>query len=90
MISTNDPELAERLSVLRIHGSRRKYHYELLGMNSRLDALQAAILRVKLKHLADWTEGRRRNANFYRQLFAQAGLDRWIKLPANRADATRL
>ncbi len=82
MISTNDPELAERLSVLRIHGSRRKYHYELLGMNSRLDALQAAILRVKLKHLADWTEGRRRNANFYRQLFAQAGLDRWIKLPA--------
>jgi dTDP-4-amino-4,6-dideoxygalactose transaminase len=81
LLSTNDPELAERLSVLRIHGSRRKYHYELLGVNSRLDALQAAILRVKLKHLADWTEGRRRNANLYRQLFADAGLDRWIGLP---------
>jgi dTDP-4-amino-4,6-dideoxygalactose transaminase len=81
MLSTNDPELAERLSVLRIHGGRRKYHYDLLGMNSRLDALQAAILRVKLKHLGDWTEGRRRNANRYRQQFAEAGLDRWIKLP---------
>jgi dTDP-4-amino-4,6-dideoxygalactose transaminase len=81
LLSTNDPELAERLSVLRIHGSRRKYHYELLGVNSRLDSLQAAILRVKLKHLADWTEGRRRNANLYRQLFAEAGLDRWIGLP---------
>jgi dTDP-4-amino-4,6-dideoxygalactose transaminase len=81
MITTNDPEFAERLSVLRVHGSRKKYHYELLGMNSRLDALQAAILRVKFRHLDAWTAARQRNAERYRQLFADAGLDRSISLP---------
>ena len=81
MISTNDPEFADRLSVLRNHGSREKYHYELMGMNSRLDALQAAILRVKFSHLDRWTEARRHNATRYRQLFEEAGLDQQIGLP---------
>ena len=60
MITTNDPELAERISVLRDHGSRKKYHYDLLGMKSRLDSLQAAILLVKFKHLAAMSQARRR------------------------------
>ncbi len=76
MITTNDPELAERISVLRDHGSRKKYQYDLLGMNSRLDSLQAAILLVKFKHLEALTKARRRNAERYRQLFRQAGLDK--------------
>ena len=81
MITTNDPELAERISVLRDHGSRKKYQYDLLGMNSRLDSLQAAILLVKFKHLEALTKARRRNAERYRQLFRQAGLDKVIALP---------
>jgi dTDP-4-amino-4,6-dideoxygalactose transaminase len=81
MITTNDPELADRLSVLRDHGSREKYHYELLGMNSRLDALQAAILRVKFSQLDRWTGARRQNAARYRRLFKEAGLDPRIGLP---------
>ena len=81
MITTSDPELAERISVLRDHGSRKKYHYDLLGMNSRLDSLQAAILLVKFKHLEALTKARRRNADRYRHLFQQAGLDMVITLP---------
>ena len=81
MITTNDPELAERISVLRDHGSRKKYQYDLLGMNSRLDSLQAAILLVKFKHLEELTKARRRNAERYRRLFQQAGLDQVITLP---------
>jgi len=81
MITTSDPELAERLSVLRDHGSRQKYHYDLLGMNSRLDSLQAAILLVKLKHLDRFNKARQRNADRYRNLFRQAGLDSLITLP---------
>ena len=81
MITTNDPELADRISVLRDHGSRKKYHYDLLGMNSRLDSLQAAILLVKFKHLEAMAQARRRNAERYRQLFRQAGLEKLIVLP---------
>jgi len=72
LIATNDPNHADRLRLLRVHGSRQKYQYEILGTNSRLDALQAAILRVKLRHLNDWTEQRRRNAERYRRLFANS------------------
>jgi dTDP-4-amino-4,6-dideoxygalactose transaminase len=82
MITTNDPEFADRLSVLRNHGSREKYHYELLGMNSRLDALQAAILRAKFSYLDRWTEARRQNAIRYWKLFKEARLDKRIGLPA--------
>jgi len=85
MITTNDADLADRLRLLRVHGSRSKYHCEILGVNSRLDALQAAILRVKLPHLESWTEGRRANADRYRQLFAEMNLGDRVVLPIEPA-----
>ncbi len=81
MVVTNDDALADRLKVLRVHGSRRKYEYELLGINSRLDAIQAAILRVKLRCLDDWAAGRQRNASRYRALIEEYDLQRWITPP---------
>jgi dTDP-4-amino-4,6-dideoxygalactose transaminase len=81
MVTTNDGQLAERLRTLRVHGCREKYHYELLGINSRLDALQAALLRVKLRHLDEWTDQRRRNALRYRELFAKHELAQRLALP---------
>jgi len=74
MVVTNDGELAEKLKMLRVHGSKATYEHHLVGYNSRLDALQAAVLRVKLKYLDEWSEKRRRNADYYNQLFREAGL----------------
>ena len=82
MITTNDSQLAQRLRTLRVHGARRKYRYELLGINSRIDALQAAILRVKLRYLDNWTDGRRRNAESYRELFNEYHLAEQLTLPS--------
>jgi dTDP-4-amino-4,6-dideoxygalactose transaminase len=81
MIVTNDPEHAARLRMLRVHGEERKYHHRLIGMNSRLDAIQAAVLRVKLPYLDEWSEARRRNASRYDQLFIDAGLAEEVGLP---------
>jgi dTDP-4-amino-4,6-dideoxygalactose transaminase len=81
MITTNDQALRESLAILRVHGSRVKYAHEQVGVNSRLDALQAAVLQVKLQHLDRWTEGRRRNASRYVQLFEAAKLSERIGLP---------
>ena len=75
MITTNDPELAERIAVLRDHGSRKKYHYDLIGMNSRLDSLQAAILLVKFKYLTSLTRPGDAMPTAIANLFNQAG---WI------------
>jgi dTDP-4-amino-4,6-dideoxygalactose transaminase len=81
LITTGDPEMAERLKMLRVHGSKKKYFHDILGTNSRLHALQAAILRVKLRHLDGWTDGRLNRAARYRQLFEQAGLSQFITCP---------
>jgi len=74
MIVSNDGQRAEKLKVLRAHGSKPKYHHKVVGGNFRLDALQAAIVSAKLPHLDKWTAGRQRNASLYDRLFAEAGI----------------
>ncbi len=82
LITTEDAALADRLRLLRVHGSKKKYHHEILGTNSRLDALQAAILRVKLRHLEAWTAARELRADRYRAMFRENGLDEFVTAPA--------
>ena len=82
MLTTHDPETAERLFALRTHGSRKKYFHELVGFNSRLDALQAAVLRVKLRHLDAWSEARGRNAEAYRARIEHMALPVTVHAPA--------
>jgi dTDP-4-amino-4,6-dideoxygalactose transaminase len=71
IVTTNDAALAERLAALRVHGSKKKYYHQWIGVNSRLDALQAAVLRVKFRYLDEWSEGRQKNAGIYRTLLAK-------------------
>lgn len=86
LVTTNDPALADAIAMLRVHGSRVRYVHERIGINSRLDALQAAVLLVKLKYLDQWTEGRRRNAARYERLFAEAKLLDHMTLPKIEAE----
>jgi dTDP-4-amino-4,6-dideoxygalactose transaminase len=85
-LSVNDEQLASLLKILRVHGASPKYYHKYVGVNSRLDTLQAAVLLVKLKYLDEWSEGRRRNAALYREkLLPQlAGTD--LKLPVELPD----
>ena len=82
MVITNDAGHDHMLRMLRMHGMEPKYHHALVGGNFRLDALQAAVLRVKLRHLDGWSAGRRRNAAFYRELIAEARLEH-VTTPAD-------
>jgi dTDP-4-amino-4,6-dideoxygalactose transaminase len=81
LCTTNDAELAESLRVLRVHGGKPKYFHAVIGGNFRIDELQAAVLRVKLKYLDGWTEGRQRNAAHYDAAFADAGLGEKLRTP---------
>jgi dTDP-4-amino-4,6-dideoxygalactose transaminase len=80
-VATNDAALAHRLRLLRNHGAEPKYFHKFVGANFRLDAIQAAVLRVKLPHLASWTEARRRNADRYRELLAPLVVKGQVVLP---------
>jgi len=81
LVTTNDASLAKRAELLRMHGMEPKYYHQLVGGNFRMDALQAAVLRVKAPHLAAWTEARRLNAKRYATLFREAGLLDRLVLP---------
>ena len=86
MVSTSSDQFYDKLRTLRAHGSHPKYYHNIIGGNFRLDALQAAIVSVKLKYLDKWTKARRENARRYRELFANAGLDEVVKLPVEKED----
>jgi len=86
MVTTDSDELYDKLRILRVHGSHPKYYHQLAGGNFRLDAFQAAVVSVKLKHLDTWTKARQENARKYRKLFADSGIDDVIKLPVEKED----
>jgi dTDP-4-amino-4,6-dideoxygalactose transaminase len=81
LITTNDAQLAAKLRILRDHGMNPRYYHSLVGFNSRLDAIQAAVLSVKFGCLDDWAAGREQNARRYAAQFAHLGIDRYIGLP---------
>lgn len=89
LLTTNDPQLAADLRMLRSHGAKKKYYHDCVGINSRLDSLQAAILRVKLQYLDEWAQARRENAQRYRELFGAAGQasKEMVRLPVESARA---
>lgn len=86
MVTTDDPSLAKRIRSLRVHGDVGHYEHAEIGINSRLDALQATILRVKLRSLDSWTEARRENGRTYDAMFEAADLSDAITLPATRPE----
>ncbi|PYS24669.1 MAG: transcriptional regulator [Acidobacteria bacterium] len=90
MMVTNDLDHARRLHLLRVHGEETKYHHKVVGLNSRLDALQAAVLRVKLPHLDEWIAARQRKAQQYELMFLDAGLSEEIQVPFVRPGARHI
>ncbi|HGY54976.1 MAG TPA: DegT/DnrJ/EryC1/StrS family aminotransferase, partial [Caldithrix abyssi] len=82
MVTTNDEALYQKLVYLRNHGAHPKYYHKIIGGNFRLDALQAAVLDVKLNHLDDWTAGRQSNADFYDEGIRKRGLEKFVQTPA--------
>jgi dTDP-4-amino-4,6-dideoxygalactose transaminase len=81
VMTTNDDALAHKLRMLRVHGMEPRYYHKVVGINSRLDSFQAAVLNVKFAHLDRWSDSRAANAKRYGELFAAAGLDRVLGLP---------
>jgi dTDP-4-amino-4,6-dideoxygalactose transaminase len=84
IVTTDSKDLYDKLYTLRVHGSNPKYYHKVIGGNFRLDALQAAIVSIKLKHLDNWTKARQENASRYRELFTDAGLEGVAKLPVEK------
>lgn len=80
-LTTNDPDLADRIRLLANHGMRPRYHHQAIGLNSRLDSIQAALLHVKMPWLARWTAARQKNAQLYQQAFTEAGLNGLLEAP---------
>ncbi len=89
LVTATDPAVAHRLKLIRNHGMEPKYYHHMVGANFRLDALQAAVLRVKLPYLETWSEGRRGNAERYRALFASASLGE-VALPVEAPDRNHI
>lgn len=85
MVTANNEKLSEKVRILRVHGSKPKYYHKMVGINSRLDELQAAVLRIKLKHLEAWTNKRIERAERYDRLFKDEGLLDMVSLPVRRA-----
>ncbi len=83
IVTASSEELHEHLKIIRVHGSRPKYYHKFIGGNFRLDALQAAVVSVKLKYLDEWSRGRQENAKTYRELFAESDLE-GIELPVEK------
>jgi dTDP-4-amino-4,6-dideoxygalactose transaminase len=90
MLVTNDLDHGRRLHMLRVHGEETKYHHKLVGINSRLDSLQAAVLRVKLPHLDAWSTERQRKAQQYELMFVDVGLSEQIEVPFVRSNARHI
>jgi dTDP-4-amino-4,6-dideoxygalactose transaminase len=90
MLVTNDLDHGRRLHMLRVHGEETKYHHKVVGINSRLDSLQAAVLRVKLPHLDAWSTERQRKAQQYELMFVDAGLSEQIEVPFVRSNARHI
>lgn len=89
-MTTDDDELAGKLSALRVHGSEERYYHKWVGINSRLDGFQGAVLRVKLPHLDRWSDQRKANADNYRKLFTTVGLGEKIELPFERENVRHI
>lgn len=87
MLVCNDTDMAAKLRLLASHGMQPRYHHKLVGINSRLDTIQAAVLNVKLAHLQSYSNARQKNANRYAELFVSSGLTQWIELPYHAPEA---
>jgi dTDP-4-amino-4,6-dideoxygalactose transaminase len=89
-MTTDDDALAHKLFALRVHGSFERYYHKWVGLNSRLDGFQGAVLRVKLPHLDSWSDKRKANADHYRELFTDTGLTEQIVLPFERENVRHI
>lgn len=89
-MTTDDDALAHKLNALRVHGSFERYYHKWVGLNSRLDGFQGAVLRVKLPYLDSWSNKRKENADYYRVLFTDAGLTEQITLPFERENVRHI